>query len=445
MKTSVLRIAALAGIAALMAGGPVDAVAKKTTKKTVKKATTTKKPIVTVAPVTVAAVTTVAGPVKPSGDSVKIGLISSETGRNSSSYRTAKPVAEAWAKWVNEEKGGIGGRPVEIIAIDGKADATATIAAAKELVENKGIVALVLQDSGAESTLPSYIEEKKFPVIGGSANNATSAGHSKSPYYFTTATSGPGSSVAQIYVAKKLGQAPFSAAVCSEVAACELGAKLLEGEAAKAGLKYAGVLKISASQPNYTAECLEIISRIADVGRTAGFVQVSQTVESTNRFVKDCNRQKYEGYFGASNNSVTEAALDGLDGLRMGGILNGFPWWSEAAPVKQFKAAMGTYAKGFDFRDPTSTSTWTALELFRKVNPKAPANKDDVLKAYWAVKNETLDGLLPKAVTYVQGQPTPYLSCMWGFNYTNGKFATLQIDDSPSGNGETGDLRTWCN
>jgi branched-chain amino acid transport system substrate-binding protein len=454
MKKSVLRTAALAGIAALLVSGPVGAVTK-TTKAAKKstKTTTTKKPATTVAapttaaaaPATTAAAAAPAAPAKPSGDPVKIGLIFAETGRASSAYKNSGKVAEAWAQWVNTEKGGIGGRPVEVISVDDKSDAAAAQAGAKDLVEAKGVVGLVLQDSTAESAVETYVNDKKFPVIGGSGNNsAAGIGHGRSLYYFMTATGGPGASVANVHIAKKLGQAPFSAAVCSEVAACEAGARLLEGEAAKLGVKYSGVLKVSASAPNYTAECLEIISRNADVGREAGYVQIGTDPTTLARFVKDCNRQKFGGYYGASANSLTESALDGLDDLRMGGFINGFPWWSDAAPVKQFRAAMGTYAKGLDFRDPASTSTWATLELFRKVNPKAPANKDEVLKNYWNVKNESLDGLLPKAVTYTEGKPSPVLNCMWTVNYTKGKFATLDMG-ADSGNGQTGDLKTWCN
>jgi branched-chain amino acid transport system substrate-binding protein len=445
MKKSVLPIATLAVIAALVAANPANAVTKKKTTK--KKVTPTTAAPTTAAPTTVAPTTIAApaGPVKASGDPVRIGLIAAESGRAAAAYKTAGKVADAWAKWVNEEKGGIGGRPVEIVFGDDKSDAATAQALAKDLIESKGIVGLVLQDSTAEAAIQSYIDEKKFPVIGGSGNNsAAGIGHGKSLYYFMTATGGSGASTANVAVAKKLGQAPFSAAVCSEVAACEAGAKLLEGEATKLGVKYGGVLKISASAPNYTAECLEIISRTAEVGRDAGYVQIGTDPTTLGRFVKDCSRQRYSGYYGASANSLTEGALDGLDDLRMGGYINGFPWWSEAAPVKQFRTAMGTYAKGLDFRDPTSTSTWATLELFRKVNPKAPANKDDVLKAYWAVKGETLDGLLPKAVTYTEGKPSPILNCMWTVNYTKGKFNTLVLDGD-SGNGQTGDLRTWCN
>jgi branched-chain amino acid transport system substrate-binding protein len=99
-----------------------------------------------------------------------------------------------------------------------------------------------------------------------------------------------------------------------------------------------------------------------------------------------------------------------------------------------------------EYRDSTATTTWSTLELFRKVMNKAgaPASKDDVLKAYWGVKDEVLDGLLPKPVTYTEGKPSPLLNCYWAYNYTNKKFAQLVLDGTKTGNGQTGDLRSYC-
>jgi branched-chain amino acid transport system substrate-binding protein len=74
----------------------------------------------------------------------------------------------------------------------------------------------------------------------------------------------------------------------------------------------------------------------------------------------------------------------------------------------------------------------------------APASKDDVLKAYWGIKDEVLDGLLPKPVTYTEGKPSPLLNCFWPFVYKDKKFTTYVLDAKTTGNGQTGDLRTGC-
>jgi branched-chain amino acid transport system substrate-binding protein len=453
VNKSMLRFAAALGVLAIVAA-PVGAATKKTTKTTKKKATATTA-ATTAAPSTAAPSTAApaaaapAGVAKPSGSTIKVGLLSAETGNASSAYKNAPAVAKVWEKWVNAEMGGVGGHPVEVVTADDKNTAVDAQAQAKDLIENKGIVGIVLQDSTAEAALVSYIGEKKFPVIGGSANNASAGiGHGQSPYYFMTATGGNGAGEAPVVIANVLGQKPYTAAVCAEVAACAAGAKLAEVKAAAIGLPYAGVLTVLGSAPNYTAECLEIQSRVAAYSRTAGYVSIGLAPTAMSRLINDCVRQGYQGYFGASANTASEAILDTIkvDGLRMGGYVNGFPWWSTAAPVKNFRDMMAKYDKKAEYRDPTSTSTWAALELFRKAMAKAPATvtKDDVLNAYWDIKGETLDGLLPGPVTYTQGKPSTLLQCFWPFKYEKKTFSTLTIDPANKGNGASGDLKSYC-
>ncbi len=447
MKKAVMRFAALAGATALVFAGPAGAV-KKTTKKTTKKVAPTTAAPTTVAPATTAApVAAPAAIAKPAGAAVKVGYISAETGNASSAYKNGVGVANIWAKWVNAEMGGIGGRPVEILSADNKNAAADSQAAAKDLVESKGIVAVILQDSTAESSLSAYMTAQKFPVIGGSANNAAAGfGHGTSPYWFPTATGGSAPGESPAIIANKLGQAPLTTAVCGEVAACAAGSALAANKAKEFGLAYAGNIPVLGSSPNYTAECLEVQSRLAATSRTGGYVSIALAPTAMARFIKDCVRQGYQGYFGASANTAAAPILETIDGVRVGGFVNGFPWWSDAAPVKNFRDVIKKYDAKQEYRDPTSTSTWSALELFRKTMNKAgaPANKDDVLKAYWNIKDENLDGLLPKTTTFSEGKNQPLVNCYWPFTYKDGKFTQLLLDGAKTGNGQTGDLRTFC-
>lgn len=424
---------------------PVKATVKTTPKTTATTVPATTAPASTVpaAPVT----TKEATPAKPAGSTIKIGLISAETGTASSAYKNSPIVAKAWERWVNTEMGGVGGHPVEVVTADDKNDAAGAQAAAADLIDSKNVVALVLQDSTAESGLQTLVNDRKFPVVGGSANNAAAGiGYGVSPYYFMTSPGGPAGGESAVVIAKALGQTPYTAAVCAEVAACAAGAKQAENKAKAVNLDYAGVLTVLGSAPSYTPECLEIMSRIASIGRAAGFVSVGLAPTAFARFVKDCSRQGYEGYWGASANVTNQAILDAIDNIKVAGYVNGFPWWADAAPVKAFRAVMAKYAPGDDYREPASTGTWTALEMFRKTMSTAGSTvtKDDVLKAYWNVKNESLDGLLPKTITYSEGKPSPLMNCYWAYTYKVGKFAQLVLDANTTGNGQTNDLRTYC-
>jgi branched-chain amino acid transport system substrate-binding protein len=460
VNKSMLRIAALVGVSALVVVGPAGAAAKKkAAAKPAKKpavtattiAATTPPPAATTPPPSATTPPAPAAAAKPSGSTIKVGLLSAETGNASSAYKNAPAVGIAWAKWVNETQGGVGGHPIEVITADDKNNAADAIAGAKDLIENKNVVALVVQDSTAETGIAAYINEKKFPVIGGSANNGSLVAgnaHGMSPYYFTTAPAGLAAQESPVVIANFLGQKPYTAAVCAEVAACAAGAATAANKAKATGLEYAGVLTVLGSSPNYTAECLEVMSRIAGASRTSGYVSIGLAPTAMARLINDCVRQGYGGFFGASSNTASEAIFDTIpvDNLRIAGYVNGFPWWSTAAPVKNFKDQMAKYAPKAEYRDPAATTTWSALELFRKTMSKASANvtKDEVLTAYYKIKDENLDGLLPLSLTFTEGKAAPLPNCYWAYKYEKKSFTTLVLDAKTTGNGQTGDLRTYC-
>ena len=182
MNKALRRFAALFAASAFVLVSPALAAPKKVTKKPVKATvkTTPKTTATTVPATTVPATTASAAPVttkdatpaKPAGSTIKIGLITAETGNASSAYKNAPIVAKVWEKWVNTEMGGVGGHPVEVVTADDKNDAAGAQAAAADLIDSKNVVALILQDSTAESGLQTLINDRKFPVVGGTANNA---------------------------------------------------------------------------------------------------------------------------------------------------------------------------------------------------------------------------------------------------------------------------------
>ena len=124
-------------------------------------------------------------------------------------------------------------------------------------------------------------------------------------------------------------------------------------------------------------------------------------VDTGLKVVEECTLQGYEGVWGAANNTVIASEFEGIDGLRLAGVINGFPWWADAPPVEAYNTALETYGGGVDGRNPSATSTWAALELFRKAmgeyGPAADAEVTaaDVVAAYQQVTDETLEGLLP--------------------------------------------------
>jgi branched-chain amino acid transport system substrate-binding protein len=77
----------------------------------------------------------------PDGETIKIGALYGVTGGMSSIDEPGLNGFQLAAKQINEA-GGINGQMIEVIAIDGKSDQTATTSAATELIEVHGVVAI---------------------------------------------------------------------------------------------------------------------------------------------------------------------------------------------------------------------------------------------------------------------------------------------------------------
>jgi branched-chain amino acid transport system substrate-binding protein len=392
---------------------------------------------------TEAADTTEAAPAEPTGTPIKLGLVYSETGRTALTYGMTDGVAKAWEQWVNTEMGGVAGHPVEVVLADGLSTGEGAVAAANQLVSD-GVVGIVVQDSTAENAIVETITAAGIPMIGGTANGRPSdTGEAHWPNtYFNTSPSNPATAASTMMATAAAGLTKYSAAVCAEVPACAEAGRLYESVGPPLGLEYVGLVTVGAADPSYTAACLELISKGAEV------INLGLAPQTGIAVIEECTLQGYEGVFSAGNNSITAPEFEVIDGLRLIGGINGFPWWADAEPAQTYRDVIEEYGDGDDVRNSSATSTWTALELFRKAMGESGPDADaevtaaDVVSVYQGIKDETLDGLLPKPVTYVAEGFQPVLNCFWLFDMQNGEFASTALGDS--GNGAEGDLATTC-
>ena len=260
---------------------------------------------------------------------------------------------------------------------------------------DSSVVAVLVADSAGESTFAKTITDGKLPVIGGVGYFPTVWG--ALPNVFGVTTTFPTVVDMQVISAAKVGAKAAGVAACAEVDSCAQAAPVFEGAVKKANVKYTGLVKIAQSTTSFTAECLQFVNKQTD------FIQLSGGGNAAVRLYQDCVQQGFSGYFGASAGTVVPSLYKADKKIKLAGALNGFPWWVDAAPVKQFRDVMAAGGVGEDkYGNPGATATYASLELFRKAleNAKAtlPANptRADVIKAYGTVKNETLNGLLPQ-------------------------------------------------
>jgi len=375
----------------------------------------------------------------PGGEPIKIGLAVARTGFSSIQASPAADTALAWATWVNAN-GGIDGRPVQILAEDTAATPTTAQAVARKLVETDGVVAMMTADPAAESSINPYLEQRNVPVVGAMSFDKNSWG--ARPNFFSTSSANTTMQQSYVTSAASVGAKSMGVAVCAEAATCQQTAGVVEKVAADLGIADNGAAKVAASQPSFTAECLNFLDKKTEfIALGVSFADVGV------RMAADCQQQGYTGSFAVVSVSVIKKFLDEApSGTKFVGGMPAFPWWADAPPVAQFRDAMEKYAPGFDYAGTFATGTWASLELFRKaVTGKAAGlDRQKVMDAYYALKDEALGGLLPQAMTYTRGQAAPIVRCYWLYNHESGTDAWTLSQSGRNGNGATGDLASSC-
>jgi branched-chain amino acid transport system substrate-binding protein len=328
-----------------------------------------------------------------------VGVIGSFSGSQASSSSQGQTVAPAWEQWVNAQ-GGINGHPVKIELADDAGDPAKAQAAAKDLIDNKKAVALIVSSDNLLTAFSDYAISKNVPLVSGTANSSdwyTKAGTFPTPTDVLSGLNG------QVAVAKKFGNAKkFANLYCSEVAACAQADGPLKAAADKAGIGYTS-LAVSSTATSYTAECLNLQQQGVD------YAQLNFTAAAAAKFVQDCQAQGYNPTWGSSEQAAGKDFAT-LQNFTMFGPAYAFPSAADGAPVKTFTDAMTKYAKGSDWKEGTASFTWGGLEMLRKAlaNVGASPTPQDVTTALNTVKDENLGGLLPNKVTYTQGKPITF-------------------------------------
>jgi branched-chain amino acid transport system substrate-binding protein len=334
-----------------------------------------------------------------SGTTIKVGVITTLTGPQASSSTQAATVAPAWADWVNAS-GGIGGHPVSVTVLDDKGD-PATAQSDYQKLAGAGVAAIIIGSDDTVSAYDSAAIAAGIPLIGGTSN--LQDWYTKTGMFptMTGVVSGVG---AQVGVAARYGHAKgFANLYCAEIAACAQASPILVAATKAADIGYTG-LAVSATAPSYTAQCLQLKQDKVD------YAQLNFATAAAVRFVQNCQAQGYNPTWGSSEQAIG-SSFASLPSLTVYGPAFAFPSVASAAPVATFRAVMGKYAAGSDWREGDASFTWQGLMAFEqavsdgKVAPSAAVTAADVTAGLYDFKDETLGGLLANGLTYTKGKP----------------------------------------
>ncbi len=339
----------------------------------------------------------------PTGEPLVIGSICSCSGAVSATTAAIPDVFKAWEERTNAN-GGINGHPVEVVVIDDALDAATTTKAIKELVEQKNVIAIVGETSNLDSLWENYVKNRGIPVVGAMVPNVS---FEKNPVFFPQGAQNPAQVFGIVQHAKEEGTTKIAALYCAESPSCATYGKLFEEEGRiVGGVELVSWQKITATQPNYTAQCLAAKEAGADMLVT---LHSSPIVVSV---AEDCANQ---GYTPAQANLSFVPGPEWKDDPNLQGVVTFTPnqsLWDESIPAtKEFQEALDEYAPGTQDRpefNPSNASVWASAEIFKlaaeraKLTPQStPA---DVMKGLHTFKDETLDGLTAP-LTYPEGPP----------------------------------------
>jgi branched-chain amino acid transport system substrate-binding protein len=364
----------------------------------------------------------------PKGTPIKIGWIGPLTTATGSTPNVEHDATDAWVSWVNTH-GGIAGHPIEVNYADDKNDPAVALAAVKDLVENKGVIAIVGETAAAtQQTWKDYVLSKRIPVIGGPLIDST---------WFTNAMFYPvgGSVVTNIWGQMKsaaaLGNTKVAVVLCTENPACAQAQPLFTKNATEVGMTMVYNALASTTQASYTAECLA--AKNAGATAVANFTNVVV-------MVRDCERQNYNPYWISSGQGPGLSLIKQQPAL--GKAVGSSEVWNcldlTIPETTNLNAAMkvkhANWLEGGKDHDLSGGGciAWSSYKAFAKalenagVTATSTVTNEDVIKGLAAFKGETLGGIAPP-LSYSDGtKPTPQVTCTTLYKWENLKVVTIK-------------------
>ena len=291
----------------------------------------------------------------------------------------------------------------------------------QKLVNTDHVVAL-LDMTDLDETWASFAKAHNVPVIG--ANITEAPFYTNSDFYAEGATEDalfPG----VIDAAKGAGATSIGLLYCAEAVQCQEGVAPMKQLSATMGLplKYDG--EISATAPNYTAQCVAA----QQAGVTSLFIADISAVAA--KVAQDCSQQGYHPIY----------VLDGVDidpqfpttpGLKdnLVGPVDDLPFYASSPVNTAMNAAINKYYPGLEGDinyDMAGANAWQSgllLETAAKaggLTASATPTSAELITGLTSLKGETLDGTAP-GLTYAAGKPNP-VDCWFTYQLKNGVFS----------------------
>jgi branched-chain amino acid transport system substrate-binding protein len=352
---------------------------------------------------------------------IKIGLVCGCTGPLAAAVVDVPAIYKAWVDSVNAT-GGINGHKIDLIYQNDDSNPTTSTTIVHTFVETDHVVAIV-DASNNDAVWATYVQQAGVPVVG----MDTSA----EPYFLNSDFYPEGQTEDSLFAGiidavKQAGATKFALIYCAEAVQCQEGIAPLQAAAKGAGLSVVATEEVSASAPNYTAQCLAA----QQAGATVLFTADAQTVDE--KVIQDCYTQGYK----------PKVVIDGeilLPSLTTTPAINqatyftvpNLPYFAKNAAITAMNTALKKYAPGV-LKDVNygelPMETWVAGKMFQAaataghLGASGAPTSAQLIKGLDSLHGATLGGLAPP-LTFTAGKPHP-VDCWYYALLKNGKYST---------------------
>lgn len=340
-----------------------------------------------------------------SGLPIKVGLMCSCSGAFGSQL---VPNADTFKAWADNENsaGGLNGHQIDVISEDDAATPGTSISEVQSLLSQH--VDAIVDVSLADQAWASTVEAAGVPVVGGDLSNLA---FSSNPDFYPSGQTSDSVTYANVATAKASGASKLGVLYCAEAASCAESLPLIKTAAKQLGLNVAYSAAISATAPNYTAQCLA--AQQAHV-QALVILDVSSVIDNVGG---DCSRQGFNPAYvveggGFSNVIATSPGLKNNTWAEF----QIRPYFDHTSAVAAMISAVQKYFPGL----PQNTTLFSggavagwpsgllladAVKAGGLTSGEAPSAAE-VVKGLESLHGDTLSGWSPP-LTFAAGKPHP--------------------------------------
>jgi branched-chain amino acid transport system substrate-binding protein len=334
-----------------------------------------------------------------SGADITVAVLCSCSGPFGQYLTPGPQVAQAWANSVNAS-GGVDGHQVKLVNYDDGGDAGKALTEAKAAVAAKADVILDL--SPLDSAWAKTADTAKIPVVGGELNSDL---YSTDPNFYPSGQTPDSNGYSLVQTAKDAGAKTIGELYCVEAASCADLVSPMPRIGQSLGVASVYKATVSATAPNYTAQC------VAAKGAGAQSIAVADVSSVIIKIGTDCDQQGYDPVYVTAGTGYS-SALAQAPGVKVSlwSAYPDLPYFSTAAPVKQMQQTVQKYYSGLQGGTAWSqfaVQAWTGMLLIQAA-VKAAGSGDitatSVTTGLNSLTSETLGGWSPP-LTFTAGQP----------------------------------------